>query len=150
MARPWGANGGPSDERLRQLVEVEGMTDRQIAEQYNVAENTVRYWRKRASIERDSPERIDHRAEGAIPWELNTAAGHHMDPLARLLRARNRLRHGLDVPADVRRRIEKLEEDLEAENLVLDYNRVDGFITRPRDPKLDRASTIVRIPQEIT
>lgn len=144
--KPWSAGGGPEDDELRRLVEELGLTDDAIAETHGVTEATVRYWRKRANLRRDRPERIDHKADGAIPWPLNTAAGHHMDAIARLLRQRNQLKHGVAIPDDVKRRIDKMLEVLEHEKLVIDYDYERGFITRDRDEQ-DSPDTIVRQPR---
>lgn len=144
--RPWEANGGPDDDELRRLVEAEGLTDAGIADRYGVTEATVRHWRKRANLRKERPERIDHKADGTIPWEMNTALGHHMDPIARLLRQRNRARHGMPMPDDVARRVEKMVEILKTEGLVIDYDYEKGFVTRERD-KDDAPDVIVRIPR---
>lgn len=146
MARPWEAGGGPDPAALRRLVEVENLTDRQIGARYNVTEASVRNWRTKAHIDRDSPERIDHRADGAIPWQLDASQNHHADPIARTLRIRNRMRHGLDVPAESRRRVLRLEKDLEDAGLVIDYSPELGFHTRRRVDS-DAADSIVRMPQ---
>lgn len=146
MAKPWEAGGGPEDDELRRLVEELGKTDQDIAEIYGVTEATVRYWRRRANLRRERPERIDHKKDGTIPWSLNTAAGHHMDPIARLLRQRNQLRHGIAIPDDVKRRIDKMLEVLEHEQLVIDYDYERGFLTRTRD-ELDKPDAIVRAPR---
>lgn len=144
--KPWGAAGGPDDEELRRLVEELSKTNQEIADVYGVTEATVRYWQKRANLRRDRPERLDHKADGTIPWVMNTAAGHHMDVVARLLRQRNQLKHGQAIPADVRARIEKMEEVLKTHGLVIDYDYEQGFITRARD-KQDSPDTIVRQPR---
>jgi hypothetical protein len=146
-ARPWANGGGPDGEEVRRLVEDEGYTDRQLAEHYGVSEPTARYYRIREGILKpDAPDRIDHRATGAIPWELDTKQGHHSDPLARVLRNRNRMRHGKYVAPELARQVERLEEDLAAEDAVIDYNREIGFHTRKRDPKIDDPDNIVRVP----
>lgn len=144
--KPWGAGGGPEDEELRRLVEELGKTNQEIADMYGVTEATVRYWQRRANLRRARPERLDHRGDGTIPWKLNTAASHHMDLVARLLRQRNQLKHGQAIPPDVRARIEKMEEVLKTHNLVIDYDHEQGFFTRNRD-ELDKPDSIVRMPR---
>lgn len=144
-ARPGAVPGGPPDATtLRRLVD-EGKTDVELAALYGVSDPAIRYWRKKFGITRAAG-RVDHRADGAIPWELDTARGHHADPIAKTLRMRNRLRHGLEVSPDYRRRVEQLEADLAAEDLVIDYEREVGFLTRKRDPAVDSPDSIVRMP----
>lgn len=147
MAKPWEAGGTPSKEELQRLVD-KGMTNRQIGEQYGVTESGVRYWLSQVGIQRGPrPEMIDHRATGAIPWQLNTKLGHENDPIAHLLRARNRVAHGMTVSDSLLRRVKELEENLAAEGLVIDYDSRMGFMTRRRDDKLDAVDEIVRRPR---
>lgn len=147
MKKAWSAGGGPDPATIRRLVEDEGLTDVQIGTMYGVDEATVRYYRKRAGlVKAGRAPRIDHRADGAIPWPLDASRRHHMDPIARMLRSRNKRRHGVDIPPAELRRLEKFEADLAKADLVIDYDPARGFITRSRDPDLDDPDSIVRVP----
>jgi hypothetical protein len=144
--RPWQGGGRPSDEEIRRLVTDEGYTDRQLADHFGVTEPTARYYRLQAGIKKAQQGRLNHRASGAIPWRFNTKLGHHRDPIARLLRARERIKAGTSQPPDVIRRVEELERDLAELDLVIEYDREDGFSTAERDPNIDDPQSIVRKP----
>jgi hypothetical protein len=146
--KPWGLAKELDEETLRHLVVVKKLTDQQIADAYETTAPTIRYHRIKANppIIKNTAPRIDHRADGAVPWSLDVGQGHHMDPTARMLRNRNRLKRGLSVPEDAKVRVEKAEKHLAERNWVIDYNRQLGFHTIRRDPKIDRPDVIVRIP----
>lgn len=71
-----------------------------------------------------------------------------MDPMARILRNRNRLKHGLRVPEDAKERIKRMEDHLRIRNRVVNYSRERGFFTVDRDPRIDKPDSIVRVPPE--
>lgn len=147
MGKPWSANGGPDPAELRRLIFEEKLTDREIGALYGVTASAAQQWREKIGIKRSTATRVDHRATGAIPWELDASLGHHHDPIARLLRYRNRLKHGEPVAENICRRIKEMEDALAAEGVVIDYDPAAGFITRARDPQLDRPEDIVRQPR---
>ncbi|HEU0239764.1 MAG TPA: hypothetical protein VFR11_10875 [Micromonosporaceae bacterium] len=148
--RAWELSKTLDQETLRDLVVNKRKTDREIAEMYDTTAPTIRYHRLKANppIRKKAPERISHRADNTIPWILDMSQGHQMDPMARLLRHRNRLKHGLPIPADARPRIADLERHLKETNRVINYTRELGFHTVRRDPKLDKPDSIVRVPSE--
>ena len=147
--RPWESENRPDEETLRQLVK-KGYNDREIGEMFNQSPDNIAYKRKKAHppIEKDTVPRLDHRADGTIPWDLDTAKNHHHDRIARLLRARNRRRHGLSNAPDVEKRIDRLERELREEDVVIDYNREIGFFKRRRDPSIDSPDAVVRQPTD--
>lgn len=143
--RPWQAGGGPDDDTLRRLVE-EGLTDREIGARYGVSDETARYYRKRAGIEKDSAPHVSRR--GFIPWTLNTKKRHHNTREAKALRALDARMKGDPVNADQEQRLDSVLKDLKEYNYVLDYDYEDGFVLRDRDPQLDRPDDWVRRPKQ--
>lgn len=151
MNKPWSLSKILDEEALRHEVVVKRMTDQQIADKYSTTAPTIRYHRLRANppIKRKSSPRVDHRADGAIPWTLNVGLGHHMDPTARLLRTRNLMKHNSPrVTEDAARRVKQMEDHLAMRGWVIDYTRERGFFTVDRDKKLDAPDSIVRVPPD--
>jgi hypothetical protein len=89
---------------------------------------------------------IDYKAEGLIPWSLSVGPGHHAHPWARILRAHGPMLHGLDVPPEGADEVKSLTDLLAVADEVIDYDRISGFRTVPRDPALDATDAIVRVP----
>jgi hypothetical protein len=146
MARPWVAGGGPDEETLRRLVS-EGKTNQQIAEIFGATdESSARYWLDKHKIARSRAVRIDHFRTGAVPWRLE--AVHSNDPIARLLRQRDRWLHGEDVLPSTIAAIKLMEKDLAETGRVFDYDPAAGFVSRRRDPSIDAPDAIVRAPQD--
>lgn len=149
MNKPWSLSKILDEGMLRHEVVVKRMTDQQIADKYNTTAPTIRYHRLRANppIKRESAPRVDHRADGAIPWVLDVGQGHHMDPTARLLRTRNLMKHNSPrVTADAARRVKEMEDHLMLRGWVINYTRERGFFPVDRDKRLDKPDSIVRVP----
>lgn len=147
--KPWEASI-PDCETLKRLVFEEGLTNNQIAAQIGIAEPTLRYHLKKCGIVRPSRSklpRLDHKGDGAVPWDLDSSQGHHMDPTVRLLRARNALAHGREVPTDQVGRLRVMEKTLQEERLVVSYNRDLGFHFVRRNDNIDDPDSIVRRPE---
>jgi DNA-binding CsgD family transcriptional regulator len=138
--RPWGAGGGPDESTLREMVR-SGLTDVEIGDQYGVARQTVAYWRNRAHIKRRNGV-MSHKQW--IPWELNAADAH--DSVAKRLREYSTIQQGGKLQPQAKQRLEKFIAFLTEEDVVVDYNREDGFRLRRRDPALDADGDIIRRP----
>lgn len=148
--KPWELSRVLDEETLRDLAVRQRKTDQEIATMFGVTKPSIRNHRLKAHppIMKRQVERLDHRGTKAIPWTLDSSQGHHMHPLAVLLRRRHRLQQGLPIPADAVGRIKEYEDQLRAKGMVLNYSRELGFHTVRRDPKLDAPDSIVRMPPE--
>jgi hypothetical protein len=140
--QPWAANGGPSDEKLRELLD-QGLTQKEIGERYGVRRQTVGYWVKRAGLSNRATA-ITHK--DYLPWNVRDTD--HHDSIARALRWYSTLQQGGELDYVAKREVQRLLDFLKARNVVVNYDRDRGFFLVPRKPGVDKATDIIRRPRE--
>lgn len=80
-----------------------------------------------------------------IPWAVRRADA--WDVIGRALRAISKRRQGGALSGEEQRNADELTRILEKNNLVVDYDSVEGWITRERDPKVDEPGFPIRRPR---
>lgn len=144
MGRPWEANSGPGADELRRLVAL-GHTDVEIGEMHGVTRQTVQYWRKKAGVSRGRGPNQSHKDE--MPWTIVSVD--HEDGIAKRLREYSTMKKGKKpVTAETKRRVENFVATLAKEDSVIDYDPVEGFGLRKRNPAIDAPDDIIRRPKQ--
>ena len=151
--------GGPDEETLRRLIEVEGLSDSELAELYGVTRPSARYWRLRAGIEHPGPgrgkrprrPRATHKAYS--PWKVRAEHMHH--PIRKRLILVSKLEQGHQLSEAEQIRAEEFLEYIRENDVVVDYDanhlahgEPSPFFFRKRDPRLDAAEDIIRRPRD--
>lgn len=143
-----GHSMAPDDATLRELRR-EGLSTTAIAARYGVTRQTASNWLRKAKL----PARISriprHEAGSRkymLPWDVKGAD--HNDQIAKALRAYDKHRKGEPVDQREMNQIARLLAFLGEHNVVVDYNREEGFMFRPRTPGLDADDDIIRRPPE--
>ena len=141
--RPWEADGGPDDDTLRRLVNVEHKTDREIGDRYGVTRQTVSYWRRRVGLDKARGPMLNHK--DYLPWSIR--GEDHGDSIAKRLREYSSMKQGKALKEEDQKRLDKFLLFLQEENVVVDYDRERGFMLRRRTRGVDKPGDIIRRPQ---
>jgi hypothetical protein len=146
--------GGPSEAELREWVQEHHWTDEQIAAEVGRRDNvpppskqTVAYWRRKhnipASNTRHSRKRMIDHSEWR-PWRVKME--HVGDGIEHRLYEYSYRKNGVKLSAAAERRLDRFLAFLEDEQLVVDYDREEGWLLRRRDAALDAPGDIIRRP----
>lgn len=121
MARP---RTLPDAQSLRREMTREQLTQKQVAARYGTTRQAVSLALRTANI-------VDRPRESFRPWiPWVVATRDHDDYLMLMLRMHARDRLGLDVR--FRSRLERWREWMDENQTVVDYDRKEGFLLRPR------------------
>lgn len=119
----------PSGADLYALT-MKGMTQREIAELYGATEHSV--WQKLTNYRR-GPGRPQLSHAEYIPWKV--LKKHDTLYPAKQLRALSRRNQGQELSVTAERELTRWLENLDRNNLVIDYDRDKGWLKVPRIPE---------------